>query len=259
MSRQTEHRTSANAAIKRRPAASVRTAEGIQRHIQAASLKPGDRLGTEEDLARSFGVSRPTLREALRILAGGNLVRATKGPGGGIFVANTPVNGMSRSVSDSIAMMLELNHITIEELLAARQVLEPPLAALAAELATGEQIAFMEQAIDAAERNLDDDGVLRASDRNLHMAIAEAAGNPVLRAVTEWAFEVLQPRLKDLIADVVDEELIVQQHWAMVRAIGRGDAARAAGATRAHLEYVQECVAAQARAGRRSRRVSAVR
>ena len=259
MSRQTEHRRSPSAAT-RRPGASVQIAERIQRHIHAASLEPGDRLGTEEDLARAFGVSRPTLREALRMLASGNLVRATKGPGGGIFVANTPVGGMSRSVSESIAMMLEFNNVTIEQLLAARLVLEPPLAALAAERATGEQIAFMEEAIDAAERNLDDYVVLRASDRDLHTAIAEAAGNPVLRAVTEWAFEVLQPRLKELIAEVVDEGLIVQQHWAMVRAIGRRDPTQAEGATRAHLDYVGECVAAQARArDRTSRRGSAVR
>lgn len=241
----------------RRPAASAQVADGIQRHIQARALQPGDRLGTEEDLAREFGVSRPTLREALRMLATGNLVRATKGPGGGIFVANTPVAGMSRSVSDSIAMMLELNNITIAELLAARRVLEPPLAALAAEHANSEQIVFMEQAIDAAERNLIDNAVLRSSDRDLHSAIAEAAGNPMLRAVTEWAFEVLQPALKDLIAGVVDEDLIVQQHWAMVRAIGRRNPARAECATREHLDYVQDCVAAVARLDSRPRRASA--
>lgn len=241
-----------------RRGASVRIAEGIQRRIQASSLQPGDRLGTEEELAREFGVSRPTLREALRTLASGNLVRASKGPGGGIFVANTPAGGMGRSVSDSIAMMLELNNITIEELLEARRVLEPPLAALAADRATPEQIAFMEEAIDAAEGKLDDNAVLRASDRNLHAAIAEAAGSPVLRAVTEWAFEVLQPRLKALIADVVDEELIVQQHWAMVRAIGRRKPDEAEAATSAHLDYVQECVAAQARAGRTDRCTAAV-
>jgi GntR family transcriptional regulator, transcriptional repressor for pyruvate dehydrogenase complex len=258
MSRQNKQQQSTREAGSRR-GASVRIAEGIQRRIQAASLEPGDRLGTEEELAREFGVSRPTLREALRILTSGNLVHASKGPGGGIFVANTPADGMGRSVSDSIAMMLELNNITIEELLEARRVLEPPLAALAAERATPEEIAFMEETVDAAEANLDDNAVLRASDRNLHTAIAEAAGNPVLRAVTEWAFEVLQPRLKELIAGVVDEELIVQQHWAMVRAIGRRDPAQAEGATSAHLDYVQDCVAAQARRGRDSRRDSAVR
>lgn len=254
MSRQVNHQRSTRAGGSYR-GATLRIADGIQRHIQAASLQPGDRLGTEEELARGFGVSRPTLREALRILASGNLVRASKGPGGGIFVANTPAGGMGRSVSDSIAMMLELNNITIEELLEARRVLEPPLAALAAERATPEQIAFMEEAIDAAEGNLDDNAVLRDSDRNVHTAIAEAAGSPVLRAVTEWAFEVLQPRLKELIVSVVDEELIVQQHWAMVRAIGRRKPVEAEAATSAHLDYVQECVAAQAR----GRRTAAVR
>lgn len=258
MSRQTNEQRSTRAGGSFR-ASSVRIAEGIQRHIQAAALQPGDRLGTEEELAREFGVSRPTLREALRILSSGNLVRASKGPGGGIFVANTPADGMGRSVSDSIAMMLELDNVTIDELLEARRMLEPPLAALAADRATPDQIAFMEQAIDTAEANLDNNAVLRVSDRDLHTAIAEAAGNPVLRAVTEWAFDVLQPRLKDLIVDVVDEEVIVQQHWAMVRAIGRRNAAEAQAATSAHLDYVQECVAVQARGGRTRGRTATVR
>ena len=100
----------------------------IQHHIQAEGLEPGDFLGREEDLAAEFGVSRPTLREALKLLASGNLIRATKGPGGGIFVAHTAEQGMSRSLSDAIAMMLETGAVTLEELLDARLLLEVPLA-----------------------------------------------------------------------------------------------------------------------------------
>ena len=104
----------------------------IQHYIQQEGLGPGDFLGREEDLAAEFGVSRPTLREALRLLASGNLIRATKGPGGGIFVARTAEEGMSRSLSDAIAMMLETGTVTLDELLEARLLLEVPLAGLAA-------------------------------------------------------------------------------------------------------------------------------
>ena len=61
-------------------AASEQVAVEIQHYIQQEGLGPGDFLGREEDLAAEFGVSRPTLREALRLLASGNLIRATKGP-----------------------------------------------------------------------------------------------------------------------------------------------------------------------------------
>ena len=66
----------------------------IQHYVQDEGLAPGDFLGREEDLAAEFGVSRPTLREALKLLSSGNLIRATKGPGGGIFVAHTAEQGM---------------------------------------------------------------------------------------------------------------------------------------------------------------------
>ncbi|MEA2455227.1 MAG: hypothetical protein QOI45_1489, partial [Thermoleophilaceae bacterium] len=69
--------------------ASEQVAVQIQHYIQDEGLEPGAFLGREEDLAAEFGVSRPTLREALKLLASGNLIRASKGPGGGIFVAHT--------------------------------------------------------------------------------------------------------------------------------------------------------------------------
>ena len=77
---------------------------------------PGARLGTEQELADEAGVSRPTLREGLRLLASAHLVRATQGPGGGVLVASTENEGMGRSVSDSIAVMLETDSVSLTEL-----------------------------------------------------------------------------------------------------------------------------------------------
>src|ERR687889_1578502 len=116
-------RASVRGSIK---AASEQVAVEIQHYIQEEGLGPDDFLGREEDLAAEFGVSRPTLREALRLLASGNLIRASKGPGGGIFVAHTADEGMGRSLSDAIGMMLETGAVTLEELLDARLLLEVP-------------------------------------------------------------------------------------------------------------------------------------
>ena len=74
----------------RRRSASEEVADAIRTWMFSPGLVPGDRLGREEDLAQRFGVSRPTLREALRLLSSSHLIRASKGPGGGIFVAATP-------------------------------------------------------------------------------------------------------------------------------------------------------------------------
>ena len=112
--------------------ASEQIAYEIRRHIERQGLRPGDRIGTEQELASEFGVSRPTLREALRLLAGSHLIRASQGRGGGIFVANTPGEGMGRHMSEAIGTMLATESVSLYELLEARMVLEVPLAGLAA-------------------------------------------------------------------------------------------------------------------------------
>ena len=138
--------------------ASEQVAAALQHRIQSAGLGPGDFLGREEDLAAEFGVSRPTLREALKLLASGNLIRANKGPGGGIFVAHTADQGVRRSLSDSVDMMLETGAVSLEELLDARTLLEVPLAGLAAlqaDEATVERLRAALGAAAAADGDLD--------------------------------------------------------------------------------------------------------
>jgi GntR family transcriptional regulator, transcriptional repressor for pyruvate dehydrogenase complex len=219
--------------------ASEHVAAELQHHIQRENLGPGDFLGREEDLAGEFGVSRPTLREALRVLTSGNLIRATKGPGGGIFVAHTADQGMSRSLSDAIAMMLETGAASLEELLDARLLLEVPLAGLAAYHADAESIRRM-HAIVGSEREAasGDLGALAAADAELHRVIASAAGNRMLQALNGWVFEVLQPSLMRVIGQSVVPSAMVEQHEALVAAIRKGDAPRAERAMKDHLLYV---------------------
>src|ERR671930_1643131 len=97
--------------------ASEHIALEIRRYLERHGLQPGDRIGTEQELAAEFGVSRPTLREGLRLLASSHLIRVGRGRSGGIFVARTPNEGMSRNVSESIAMMLAAESVSLSELL----------------------------------------------------------------------------------------------------------------------------------------------
>jgi GntR family transcriptional regulator, transcriptional repressor for pyruvate dehydrogenase complex len=219
--------------------ASEQVAAEIQHYIQDEALAPGDFLGREEDLAAEFGVSRPTLREALKLLASGNLIRATKGPGGGIFVAHTADEGMGRSLSDAIAMMLETGSVTLEELLEARLVLEVPLAGLAAYQADEANLTRLREAVRGAAR-ASEPGELAAFDSEIHQSIAAAGGNRMLQALTGWVFEVVQPSVNAKLHGAIVQSAVVEQHEALLAAVEKGDAARAERAMKDHLLYLRD-------------------
>jgi GntR family transcriptional repressor for pyruvate dehydrogenase complex len=220
--------------------ASEQVAAALQHHIQANGLGPGDFLGREEDLAAEFGVSRPTLREALKMLASGNLIRATKGPGGGIFVAHTADQGVRRSLSDAVGMMLETGAVSLEELLDARVLLEVPLAGLAALQADEEIVRRLRGALEEETAAGGDIDAIHAADTALHREIAAASGNRMALALTGWVFEVLQPRLIGELREAVVPSAVIDQHAALLRAIEKGDRARAERAMHEHLNYLRD-------------------
>ena len=175
--------------------ASEQIALEIRRYLERQGLQPGDRIGTEQQLATEFGVSRPTLREALRLLAGSHLIRVTRGRSGGIFVAHTPGDGMSRNLSESIAMMLATESVSVLDLLEARMFIEVPLARMAAENATAETDERLAEAIADAERSAPGEPDFNDADARFHRTLAEAVGNELLLAFTGWTLDVCQPSL----------------------------------------------------------------
>jgi len=221
--------------------ASEQVAVQIQHHIQRQGLVPGDFLGREEDLASEFGVSRPTLREALKLLSSGNLIRASKGPGGGIFVAHTADQGMSRSLSDAIAMMLETGAVSLEELLDVRVLLEAPLAGAAAYQPDESMVERLREAVRAERAAAPDDfSAIARTDSDIHRTIAAAASNRMVEALTDWIFEVLQPLLLEVLKDAVVHSAVIEQHEALLAAIEKGDPARAERAMKDHLLYLRD-------------------
>jgi DNA-binding FadR family transcriptional regulator len=218
--------------------ASEQIALQIRRYLEQRHLRPGDRIGTEQELADEFGVSRPTLREALRLLSASHLIRVGRGRSGGIFVARTPNEGMSRNVSESIALMLAAETISMPELLDARMFLEVPLAGRAAANATPETVGRLEQAIADAEGHAPGTEPFNSADSRFHQILAKAAGNDLLLAFTGWILEVLQPNLIAHVADEIDGETILTQHRAILRAVRRNQRSAAERAMAAHPEYL---------------------
>src|SRR3954470_6141155 len=197
----------------------------LRRYLERHELQPGDRIGTEQELAAEFGVSRPTLREGLRLLASSHLIRVGRGRSGGIFVARTPGEGMSRNVSESISMMLATESVSLAQLLDARMFLEVPLAGLAAANAGPATADELQAAIDDASGHVPGTPSFNAADKRFHQILAGAAGNELLLAFTDWILDVLQPQLIANIADRVDGSEILRQHADIQPAVKRRQSA----------------------------------
>jgi DNA-binding FadR family transcriptional regulator len=210
----------------------------IRRFVEREGLKPGDRIGTEQELAAQFGVSRPTLREGLRLLASSHLIRSTQGRGGGIFVASTPNEGIGRNLSDSIATMLASDSVSLAELLEARIVLEVPIAGLAAAAATEETADALDDAIERAGKSEPGQQAFNAADYDFHDTLAKATGNDLLVALTRWVSDVFQPSLIKHVGSRTQKRSILDQHRAVAAAVRKGDVAGAERAMRKHLEYL---------------------
>lgn len=166
------------------PVGPRRTFEGaveqIAERIRHGDLAQGDRLPSERDLAAALQISRPTLREAVRVLADAGVLEVRTGSTGGIFVASDYVPlELLRSKSD-----LRLDEVA--GVLEARRMIEPRVAQLAAVNAREEDYAHLQQIIDAQKALLEQGDVLDNEDRFLqldtrfHVRIARATGNSTI-------------------------------------------------------------------------------
>jgi GntR family transcriptional repressor for pyruvate dehydrogenase complex len=228
--------------LQRSEDASQIVARQIQELVISEELAPGTRIGREEDLAKRFGVSRPTLREALRILSRANLIQALKGPGGGVFVSAMPEDALAMSVSDLIGSMIRSESIGIEELLGTRMLLEVPLAGLAAVRASPEGTASLRSLVDELEGVVADPEGFAKLEEQIHRLVGQLAGNRVASALTAWISDVLVPTIHDRVASAMVESVIVDQLRELVAAIDRADGAAAEAAMRAHLVYAMDLV-----------------
>lgn len=138
--------------------------------------QPGSSLGTEAELLEQYHVSRPTLRESLRILEAQGVLKLRPGPKGGILVAEARIETLAQTLS----VLLRLNGISFGAVLRARFAIEPVLARGAAIHGTEEDFRAMEETIERLEAAGDDVQAIYRENRAFHNLIAKAASNPVL-------------------------------------------------------------------------------
>src|SRR4051794_31072476 len=112
--------TSSLLAVRRVRKAYEQVADQLRALIVSGQLKVGDRLPNETALAKEFGVSRATVREALRILSAQRLILTAKGSGGGTYVSRPGFDAISEFLQANINLLTEMHHISLDELLEAR-------------------------------------------------------------------------------------------------------------------------------------------
>ncbi len=221
-----------------RPVRVVRASDEVVQQIKAlifsGRLAPGDQLPSEKDLTEQFGLSRITVRDALRVLESEGLIEIRVGARGGAFVARPS----TQRVSDSLTTLLRLRQITIQELIEARLVVEPHVASLAAKRATAGDIDAMAQAVTNA-RAAREAGDPRFMPHSIafHLALAEAAKNQALLfAVSSFRTPFHEALAALLPADDMAERAIAD-HQQILDAIKTRDGDRAQQVMHEHIAY----------------------
>lgn len=157
--------------------------EQIQEAIMEGSLKPGSLLPAERELKEQFGISRGTLREALRVLEQKGLIEIRTGVAGGSVIRE--VN--SENLSDNLGLLIRNRAVSLRDLAEFREGMEGSVAALAAQRATESDRALLEGLMDEAEGYLKEgrkgwDAFVR-TDEEIHLALARMSGNQLFIAV----------------------------------------------------------------------------
>jgi GntR family transcriptional repressor for pyruvate dehydrogenase complex len=212
--------------------------------IAEGVLVPGSKLPAERDLAAMLGVSRSSLRQALKVLENMGVISQRVGSG-------TRLNpGAASILAEPLQFWILLDGITFGELVDARLIVEPKLAALAAEKATKQDLDALQSAIVQMEGATSNMSLFVASDLEFHRAVYNAAGNRVCTML----FTVVHQSLEQLIrftAVLVDPSRTIRFHRRIFNAIKRRDQELARRSMIEHLEDVrgllERGVASQAR------------
>ncbi|WP_283606073.1 FadR/GntR family transcriptional regulator [Mycolicibacterium poriferae] len=235
----------ADAVASRTAVRSPKTAElvagTLRRMVVEGQLKDGDFLPNEAELMAHFGVSRPTLREAVRVLESERLVEVRRGSRTG---ARVRVPG-PEVVARPAGLLLELSGATIADLLTAKSAIEPMAARLLAETGTTEAFDELEQMLEGLATVDHQSDRLAESTGAFHLRVVQLSGNATLGIVagmlheitvrhTAFVFNERRPVSRD------DYEKLMRSYRKLLQFLRAGDADRAEAHWRKHLDTSRE-------------------
>lgn len=208
-----------------------KVAAAISARILSKSLRDGERLPPEAELARQFGVNRSTVREALRELETHGLVE--RRAGSKLMSVSRP---LPRTVARGVSRALTLQQVTFLEIWEALTVFEPPIAAAAASARTVEDVARLKQ---SAARFASGNAVTRVAvshAADFFRSLGEATHNRVLALAQEPLLTLLEPSLRDMIDKVPQARArIASAQERITAAVQKGSAAEARSWMERHI------------------------
>lgn len=211
----------------------------IQRLIAEGRLKPGDRLPPERELASAFGVSRGSVRDAIRALEVMGLVEVRQGDG-------TVIRELSPEVLvRPLAGVLLHKRQLLRDLLDMRRIIEPPLAARAALRARPEEVARLEEILRRQEAKMARGDLAMEEDSEFHYVIATAARNDVALRVIDVLMDLLKDCREQSLQTPGRRERSLAGHRQVLAAIRDRDPAAAEAAMRRHIDEVGEVLRLQ--------------
>ena len=221
---------------ERQGTTSEEVVQQLREMIHRGELRPGDRLPPERDLARMLGVSRPTLRAGIRTLSAIGILQSRQGAG--TFVVEA--DGSPALDGNPLRLMASLHGFTNDEMFEARLAIEMDVAGLAAERATGEQLAAMSEEVAEMFAALDQPEEYLVHDMRFHQTIAAASGNRILTALMNMIATILFEARSKTVHRALDLKESAEMHRQIYRCIRDRNPEAAREAMREHLLHSKE-------------------
>ncbi|HET8658738.1 MAG TPA: FadR/GntR family transcriptional regulator [Micromonosporaceae bacterium] len=205
--------------------------------LRQGRLKPGDRLPSERELCERFGVSRVTVREALRVLEAGGLIDIRVGARGGAFVTSPT----SRQIGEGLADLLHLSPLTAADVTEARQVIELGIIPLVVARATDQDVTALRDMVRAQQSALDRGEYVVSMPADFHARVAACTHNPAIEMLVQsFHSPLLMPLIEAPVVAPLGGYHGSEEHSAFIDAIAARDVERAQSVMREHLHRTAE-------------------
>ncbi|CAN5748821.1 transcriptional regulator NanR [soil metagenome] len=220
--------------ITREEPLAVRVASHLQSLIIDNKLKPGGRMPSERYLGEQFGVSRTVIREAVRSLVAKGLLEVQAGSGASIRA--DPMAAVANSMSLLLSIGISMGQLDLSDVIEIRRLLEAESSSLAADRATSEDTALLEDILQEAERGIDDENQFISSDIAFHALLAKATHNGLLPVILGSISEALVEFRREGSASPGAARSGLAQHWRIIDCVRIADSAGARLAMNEHMD-----------------------